>query len=221
MKVMIFTSSYKRPHMLRQCMLNAKNQTYKDFIHAINITHDIDNVQNYHPLINDIYAPGKMGIITTNNDHTHFNNMMAIKQFADFESYDLFIKMDDDDIYKSNYVQNIVDMFTQDPTIDIVSTKIKRQLNGYKVYVGEKLFDNLGANPPGTDYHMPMTFAFNKRAFDAIKNLQHKDKFGHDDMMWRMHWEAHKYKHVAVNNENEIIWHIHGKNVSSSRLLKP
>jgi hypothetical protein len=206
--------------MLRQCILNAKNQSYKKFKHGINITSDPGDVQNYLSLINDIYVPGKMRIIHSTNSHTHFNNMLAIKQFRNYDTYDVFIKMDDDDVYRSAYVENIVDKFNSDPTIDIVSSKISHQLNGHKLYYNPEGYDNLGGNPGESTYHMPMTFAFNKKAFDVIKNLEEKDICGGDDMMWRMHWEAHGLKHVAVDNADEIIWHIHGKNDSTASFLE-
>ena len=220
MKVMVFTSSYNRPHMLRQCILNVKNQTYKDIFHAMNVVSDVDDWQSYLPLINDIYSGRKMHIIHSGNSHTHFNNMLAIRALMDYNEYDVFIKMDDDDIYKSRYVENIVKKFQEDPTIDIVSSQIKHQLNGHRVYRGEELFDNLGGNPGKSTYHMPMTFAFNRRALDVIKDLEQKDVFGHDDMMWRMHWEAHGLKHATVDNTEEVIWHIHGKNVSTSDFIE-
>lgn len=220
MKVLIFTSSYNRPHMLRQCILNVKNQTYKNVFHAMNVVSDVDDWQNYLPLIDDIYSGRKMHIIHSTNSHTHFNNMLAIRALMDYNEYDVFIKMDDDDIYKAPYVENIVKMFQEDPTIDIVSSQIKYQLNGYKVYKGEEPYDNLGGNPGNSDYHMPMTFAFNRRALDVIKDLEQKDVFGHDDMMWRMHWEAHGLKHATVDNTEEVIWHVHGKNVSTSDFIE-
>lgn len=220
MKVMVFTSSYKRPHMLRQCILNSKNQTYKKFKHVINITLPVDDLQNYLPIIDDIYVPGKMHIIHSKNSHTHFNNMTAIKSIQGFNDYDVFIKMDDDDIYKASYVENIVKMFEEDDTIDVVSSQITYLLNGHKLYKGEKPYDSLGGNPGDSDYHMPMTFAFNKKAFNAIKDLRQEDVVGHDDMMWRMHWEAHKLKHATVDNTDEVIWHIHGKNVSTSDFIE-
>ena len=220
MKVLVFTSSYNRPHMLRQCILNAKNQTYKDFKHGINITSDENDVQNYLTVIDDIHVSDKMEIMHSTNSHTHFNNMLAIKQFEDYDTYDVFIKMDDDDVYKSEYVETIVNAFKADPTIDIVSSKIAYQLNGHKMYYSPDGYDSLGGNPGNSTYHMPMTFAFNKKAFNVIKDLQQKDACGHDDLMWRMHWEAHGLKHVAVNNNDNVIWHVHGKNVSTHNFLK-
>lgn len=220
MKVLVFTSSYNRPYMLRQCILNVKNQTYKNIFHVINVTSDPDDWQHYLPLFDDIYSGRKMHILHSTNSHTHFNNMTAIKSIRGFDKYDIYIKMDDDDVYKSGYVENIVKKFQEDPTIDIVSSKIKYQLKEYKMYKGDEPFDNLGGNPGNSDYHMPMTFAFNKRALEAIKDLEQKDVFGHDDMMWRLHWEAHGLKHATVDNTEEVVWHIHGKNVSTASFLK-
>lgn len=220
MKALVFTSSYNRPHMLRQCILNVKNQTYKNIFHVINITSDPSDWQNYLPLFDDIYSSRKMHFIHSTNSHTHFNNMTAIKSIAGFDKYDIYIKMDDDDIYKSGYVENIVNKFQEDSTIDIVSSKIQYQLNGYKMNKGEKLFDNLGGNPSNSNYHMPMTFAFNKKALDAIINLEEKDMYGFDDMIWRIIWKAYELKHAVVDNTEEVIWHIHGKNASTGNFLK-
>lgn len=219
MKVIVFTSSYKRPYMLRSCMLNVKNQTYSGIKHLINITNDINDLQIYLAVIDDVFNPRTMRICHSVNNHTHFNNMTAIKQLKTYEDYDLFIKMDDDDIYKANYVQTIVDAFKADPTIDIVSSKINYQLNGNRLVYNTKGYDNLGGNPGESTYHMPMTFAFNKKAFNIIKDLDYNDMIGYDDMVWRIHWEAHGLKHVAVENDDNIIWHVHGKNTSTAGFL--
>jgi hypothetical protein len=217
MKVIVFTSSYKRPYMLRQCILNAKNQTYKGFFHTINITSDLEDMQNYLPLLEDVYTLEDMNIMHSVNNHTHFNNIKAIKAVNNYESYDLFIKMDDDDIYKADYVKNIVDAFKTHPYVDIVSSEIKYQLNGNNIH--EVNAKDLGGNRD-VDYKMPMTYAFNKKALNAIINLQSKDMYGFDDMTWRIIWKAYELKHVVVDNSQQIVWHIHGKNVSTANFLQ-
>ena len=219
MKVIVFTSSYNRPHMLRQCVLNAKNQTYKKFKHAIHVVSDPYEWGYYLPLFDDIYS-SNMNFTHSTNGAIHFNNMAAIKSIRGFDKYDVYIKMDDDDIYKAQYVENIIKKFQEDPTIDIVSSKIVYQLKGHKLYKGDEPYDNLGGNPGNSDYHMPMTFAFNNKAFKIINNLEEKDVLQHDDMMWRMHWEAHGLKHATVDNSEDIIWHVHGKNNSTASFLE-
>lgn len=198
--------------MLRQCVLSVKNQSVEDITHTINITSE--NPLDALTLINDLVTDY---VILTKNSHTHFNNMAAIKAVDDYEDYDVFIKMDDDDIYKADYVKNIVTFFETHPDVDIVSSEIQFQLNGTDVYLANA--KNLGGNTD-VEYRMPMTFAFNKKALDAIINLEEKDMFGGDDMVWRIIWRAHKLKHAVVDNAEEIIWHIHGKNDSTASFLK-
>jgi len=212
MKVLVFTSSYNRPYMLRQCVLSVKNQSVKDITHAINITSE--NPLDALTLINDLVTDD---VIITKNNHTHFNNMAAIKAVEDYECYDVFIKMDDDDIYKSNYVKNILTFFETHPDVDIVSSEIAFQINGTEVYLANA--KSLGGNTD-VDYKMPMTFAFNKKALDAIINLEEKDMLANDDLTWRMMWRAYGLRHAVVNNAEEIIWHIHGKNDSTASFLK-
>ena len=130
---------------------------------------------------------------------------------------DLFIKMDDDDVYKADYVKNIITFFEKNSDVDIVSSEIKFQLNGTEVYLVNA--KDLGGNVD-VEYRMPMTYAFNKKALNAIINLEKKDMFGCDDMTWRIIWKAYKLKHAIVDNSQEVIWHIHGKNVSTSSFLK-
>jgi hypothetical protein len=44
--------------------------------------------------------------------------------------------------------------------------------------------------------------------------------FGFDDMIWRIIWKAYGLKHATIDNAEEVIWHIHGKNVSTASFLK-
>lgn len=217
MKALIFTCSYNRPYMLRQCMLNAKNQSYQDIIHAVNIVSDGGKDQNFLPLYNDL-LDDKLIVNKGNNNFIHFNNMIAIKSVPDYEQYDVFIKMDDDDIYKKDYVKNIIDVFKSNPDVDIVSTRINHQLNGIQMVSGN--YNNLGGNPNNSLYHMPMTFAFNMRALDTIINIPDQEIGWNDDLLWRYKWEDAGLKHMAVDNRGQIIWHIHGKNISTGSFLR-
>ena len=225
MKVLIFTSSYsKRAYMMRHCILNAMNQSYREFVHSVNITLDDDlKTRDLSVLFDDLLNPNLIVNHSSNQKGwnqnsskcglTHFNNMNAIRFVPNYKDYDIFVKMDDDDIYKKNYIENIVNQFVKYPDTDIVSSKISTQLNGYDLYKGS--YDNLGGNPNKSTYHMPMTFAFNKRALEHCMSLTWNDVNGYDDMMWRTIWEIKGLKHVGINNDDQIIWHIHGKNTST------
>ncbi len=225
LRVLVFTSAYyKRAYMMRQNIFNAMNQTYPYMIHSVNITLDeTSTTRDLSQLYDDLLESNDKLIINYSDNYqhygfSHFNNMRCIQFVPDYESYDLFVKMDDDDIHKSKYVENIVKVFEDNPDVDVVSSKIDFQLNGYDLYQGS--FDNLGGNPNNSTYHMPMTFAFNKKALDCILPLTEQDVCGHDDMMWRVAWEKAGLKHKAVYNNEEIIWNIHGGNASVGDWLK-
>lgn len=211
--------------MSRMCMLNGLQQTYPNMVHIVNITLDKDSVtKDLSPLYEDLLQNNSHRLQVTYSENEgsrftgHFNNMRAIQSVPDLDSYDLFIKNDDDDIYKSDYVKNIVDLFVNNKDVDITSTSIAWQLNGYDLYRKGPARD-LGGNPPNTDYRMPMTFAFNRRALDVIIGLTEADICGFDDKMWRVAWAKEGLRHRPVGNEQEIIWHVHGKNASTSDFL--
>jgi hypothetical protein len=185
-------------------------------MHTVNIVSDGGKDQNFLPLYDDL-LDDKLIVTKGKNNFIHFNNMTAIKIIPDYNEYDVFIKMDDDDVYKKNYVFNIVKFFENNPDVDIVSTKINHQLNGNQVITSENGYDNLGGNPNNSTYHMPMTHAFNKKALECIVNT-HPTNWN-DDFMWRCKWEQNNLKHLAVDNREQVIWHIHGNNISTSSFL--
>lgn len=218
MKVLVFTSSYNRTAMLRGCVQDFLNQSYKDCVYSLNIACDVDKIDNYLPLFDDIIDDSRIHICTTTNRLIHTNHITAIKNVPNWENYDLFIKMDDDDFYKKDYVKNIVELFKRNPHIHITSTKIKCQLNGNMLISNPTLYDNLGGNGP-IEAHMPMTLAFNKHALNLIMEIRDINH-NNDDMLWRRTWEAAGLTHMGVDNADQIVWHIHGKNASTANFLR-
>lgn len=212
LKVLCFTTSYKRHKMLRGTIADIQNQSYSDIFHSVNVTSDSDEITDYSPLYDDI-STEKCKIVYTYNGHQHLNYTNAIKA-VDYNNYDLFVKIDDDDIYKKEYVNTIVDFFKNNPTIDVVSSKIAKQLNGSILRTVNA--NNLGGNPEGCDFKMPPTFAFNKKALDAVLKLN--SIYGYEDHMWRDAWCAN-CNIAEIDNQDNIIWHIHGKNISTSNFL--
>ena len=207
MKVLLFTPSYRRPHMLRQCILNAKNQTYIAFTHSISIKYDdISEIENYEVLFDDI-LDDRFIIGYNKNSSTLTNFMTAMAQCP--ESFDLYIKIDDDDIYKKDYIKTIVDYF-ETHECDVLSSKINYQLNNYFVSKGN--YRNLGGDYPDNNYLMPMTFAFNNKAYQILLTI--KDNNAYEDLQWRDAWTLNGLDDHNVDNSNNIIWHIHGKNIS-------
>lgn len=212
LKVLCFTTSYKRHKMIRGTIADIQNQSYSNIFHSVNITHDAGDVTDYSPLYDDI-STDKCKIIYSQNVHQHPNHISAIKS-VDYNNYDLFVKIDDDDIYKKEYINTIVEYFKNNPTIDVVSSKISKQLNGSILRIVNA--NNLGGNPESCDFKMPPTFAFNKKAADCIVNLT--NIYGFEDHMWRDAWCAN-CNIGEINNQDNIIWNIHGQNISTSNFL--
>lgn len=210
MKVLCFTTSYKRHKMLRGTIADIKNQSYMDITHSINIAIDRGDDTNYSLLYDDLQD---VRIVYNENRHQHYNYLNSIKS-VDYSQFDLFIKIDDDDIYKKEYVKTIVDFFKANPSADVVSSKIFYQLNGS--ILRQVNANNLGGNPELCDFKMPPTFAFNKKGLKYVLELQ--SLYGFEDHMWRDAWCKH-CNVVEINNQDNIIWHIHGQNISTANFL--
>jgi len=223
MKVLIFTSShYKRGGMLRYSLLDVLNQSYKDFTYALSLKLDEVKPNLYSRLVDDLLD--ERIIYTEMINHkvcfSHFNLIDTIKSVPNYRDYDIFIKMDDDDTHKKDYVKNIVEFFESNPDTDIVSSKISTQLNGYSLFKNDSGYETLGRVMEGDNYNMPMTFAFNKKALEAIINLTAEDIGGEwDDMVQRKTWIKAGLVHKTVENKDNIIWNVHGKNASTSDFL--
>jgi cellulose synthase/poly-beta-1,6-N-acetylglucosamine synthase-like glycosyltransferase len=201
--------------MLRECIFGIKNQTYKNLTHSVNIVYDDKNdVKDILKIFDDIDSNNLQINCNKNSHHQHWNYIKSLSQNIDINDYDLFIKIDDDDIYKKDYVNTIVKYFEKNE-VDIVSSKISLQLNGE--YIRNGIFTNLG----GCDhlihkFNMPMTFAFNHKGYEQIINLS--EIYGFEDHMWRDVWDKN-CKVDTIQNDKNIIWHIHGKNISTSDFL--
>lgn len=207
MNVLLFTPSYKRPYMLRQCILNAKNQSYTNFTYSISIMYDDESeIANYDILFDDI-LDDRFIIQYNKNSSTHTNAMTTLLECK--TPYDIYIKIDDDDIYKKDYVKTIVDYF-ETHECDILSSKIGYQLNNYFLSKGN--YQSLGGHFPNNNYMMSNTFAFNYKAYQILLNIE--DSHNYEDIQWRIAWSSGGLKDDNVDNSNNLIWHIHGKNIS-------
>ncbi|MEH7333233.1 glycosyltransferase [Neobacillus drentensis] len=214
MKVLLFTPSYKRPFMLRQCIHDMKNQSYTDFTHSISIKYDEESeVSNYEILFDDILDDRFIIKYKQDSSH-HINALSAITQCP--EPYDIYIKIDDDDIHKKDYVKTIVEYF-ETHQCDILSSEIGYQLNNY--YVSTGTFRSLGGHFPNNSFLMPQTFAFSHKAFQVLPNIVDNGQV--DDLLWRDAWSKNGFKDENVDNSSNIIWHIHGKNATVGNWFRP
>jgi hypothetical protein len=212
-KILCFTPSYKRHKMLRCCIKDIQDQTYKNIHHSINVTYDNKKYENIEKIFDDLNYPN-LTIQYNLNSNQNDNYLNCLKKI-NIDSFDLFVKIDDDEIYKKKYIETIVNFFNKNKNVDIVTSPFKYQLNGNKVIKGK--WNNLGGNPKNTNFNMCSTLAFNRKALDIVKSLKGNEW---EDKLWRNEWTKHKLKHKTIDNTENVIWYIHGKNVSTSSFFK-
>ena len=109
-RILAFTCTKGRPFFIRCCALQIQQQTYP-VDHVIYINHpdaqDRSDPYNYISLLEDI-APqhGTITIRYGRSGTQQFNHLQALA-LAAHDDYDLFLKIDDDDVYRRNYVRNV------------------------------------------------------------------------------------------------------------------
>lgn len=226
-KVLCFTNSYHRPYHLYNtinCILN--NQTYKSFDYAVGIS--IDNTKDeslYSKLLEDFSDDPRLHIFFHPNLDQHDNYLYPIRNMT-YDKYEVFIKIDDDDIYKKNYLKYNLSIYKKQ-NCDIISSIINYQINNNTIYQG--VFDNVGGYwhedlESDTQFGMPFSYVFNKKCLEILLNTTAKElKTIHpfEDPGWRRKWRNIGVKSHVITNADNSIYHIHGKNISSSPWLIP
>lgn len=215
-----FTTSYNRPYELYNTINSVLNQTYKDIKYsvAINIDNKEDEIK-YKSLLNPFLSDKRLSLLFTQNKSQHENYLYPIKN-GKYENYNLFIKLDDDDIYKSDYIESIINIY-KDKQPDVISAKVSTQINGNKIEFGS--FESIGIWQPDvkseTKFGMPFTYAFNKKALSILLKLTTSELSAihpFEDPGWRTKWRDGGIKSYVIDKFNCAVYNIHGKNTSSS-----
>lgn len=220
-KFLLITPTYRRPYMLRSCIMDAMNQDYKNFFHSIVIYQDNTNY-DYTLVYNDLISNCldkdgssniQIGYQTKGNQHDNYIN--TIKQ-AGYTAGDIdyIVKWDDDDIHKADYLSTINSVIDLNPGYNIYSFKLKTQLNNYHLKHGD--YHNLGGFPERAG--MPNTLVFDKLAIKAILSLSAGPGF--EDTAWVNHCNEIGLT-FFLGKTDSLIWHIHGGNISTGDWLEP
>jgi len=215
-RVIAMTSSRDRPLLLRHCIMQMARQSYPTD-HAIYINafkEDVARIRrDYEKILGDLsnlpgvtiaYGPHK----SSQGDHLAHIDAELLQQ------YDLLLKIDDDDIYFSNYVEEVVRDF-QERAWDYSGSSSDGHLNGARL-VPQQL-KSLGLTEEdhelGIPEVMPPTIALSRRAALAI--LEVKDTGAPDDFLWRRHLGKIPGMKMCVRPQSNYIYNIHGGNVST------
>jgi hypothetical protein len=204
MKTLCFTTSYNRPYFIYNTINNILNQSYKIFDYCINIgLNHTDHKSDYEWLLKDFKDDPRLKIVYNINDHQQINYMNSMIPALSTE-YDLFVKVDDDDIYHKNYLEQSLKYFETN-NCDILSFTCKHHINNNKIKDQISSIGNWHMDNHHIKFGMPPTFIFNKKAFDIIKNItveQSKKIHPFEDAAWRQYWRKHNLKSVVIENQD-------------------
>ncbi len=211
--------------MLRHCIMQMQNQSYPtDHVIYVNSPHETtsdyttvgyegivsDLVLNSRSLLKISYGPSKT---------THDNHMVALNLVSLFD-YDLFLKIDDDDIYLRDYVRTVMYDFELRQW-DYSGTVSNGYLNGYRWRPGTRL-SSLGLGEEdhrlGIPDVMPPTTAFSRKAVCALHKL--KSSGGVVDLQWRRHLARTPGIRMAARSDTNFIYNVHGGNISTGSCLE-
>jgi len=225
MKILCFTTSFNRPYHLYHTINSILNQSYKDIMYSVSLNiKDKSQIPEYQDLYSDLNDPRLKININVNRDQ-HTNYLTAMKGFGHTD-FDLFIKIDDDDIYHKNYIKNSIEHFTNPAEkIDILSYYCKHHINNNFI---RGRMDNIGKWGPDGDskiqFGMPPTYIFNKAAYNVIEKItpeQVRQIHMYEDNAWRQYWRKNNLiSKVILPDHNMLTYIIHGNNTSSNKWLE-
>jgi hypothetical protein len=226
LRVLAFTCSRDRPVMLRHAVMQMQRQTYPvDHIVYLNAPLVAGQPQvnrNYETLVRDAAAEAperlKLRIGPTG---THHQNYMAALSAIDLEDYDLFVQVDDDDLYLHAYVESIVRHYQASPW-DYSGSASAGLLRG-AVWEENTHLPSLGLGDEdraaGVPPIIPPTLALSRRAVLALRDMP--DTGDYHDRMWRRYLARHGDMVLAIRPERHFVYHLHGHNASTAPWLGP
>jgi hypothetical protein len=221
-RVLALTSSRDRPLLLRHCIMQMAHQSYPTD-HAIYVNsaaEDVSRVRHdYERILSDLSVMAGVRITYGPYISSHGNYLAHVDANV-FGNYDLFLKIDDDDIYFRNYVEDVVRDF-QERRWDYSGSPSDGYLNGARLIAHQ--LKSLGLTEEdhqlGIPEIMPPTIALSRKA--ALAVLEVADDRVSDDFLWRRHLGRISGMKMSVRPQSNFIYNIHGANVSTRSFFKP
>jgi hypothetical protein len=219
LRVLAFTCSMERPFFLRCCALQMRQQTYP-VDHCIYINHPEAGASsdhyNYISLLMDLVPQqGRLLLRYGRSGTQQFNHMQALR-LADLNQYDLFLKIDDDDVYRQDYVQRVVDDYLAHAW-DFSGGASQGILDGPK-WGRRNRCTHLGMEPEdlriGVAKMMPSSYAFSRKALALIQEVP-GDQTVNEDILWRRLLTANAEIKTCFREKSRMAYHLHGKNFST------
>lgn len=219
--ILCFTTSFNRPYHLYNTVNSVLGQTYSGFDYYINISIDSDDEEvMYKELLHDFNSDSRLNFGFSYNSNQHDNYLKPILKAEKKKQYDLFVKIDDDDIYHKNYLSFMVGSFYQNNP-DILSLSDRFVIDNNKI-VKKKFTDFAGIwngdKNKKIQFGLPPTYIFNRKAFDIIKDIpkDHGKIHPFEDAVWRFYWRENNLNSLIIDSQKSIfLCHRHNNNISN------
>jgi hypothetical protein len=226
-RVLAFTCSRHRPLMLRHCIMQLQRQTYPPD-HAIYVNSPDDEMADctslrYDLLLDDLRAGTTNKIVIGfGGSQSYVENHLRALNLIDIGDYDLFLKIDDDDLYLRRYVEEIVSDF-EAQRWDYSGTATHGLLNGRR-WRAQHVQSDLGLAEIdvklGVIPYMPPTLALSRKAIDVIIAAS-PEHWQLEDVYWRRLLAQRRDLVGVVRTDRNFVYNIHGGNVSTGTWLEP
>jgi hypothetical protein len=226
-RVLAFTCSRHRPLGLRHCIMQLQRQTYPAD-HTIYVNSPDDDTTDctsvrYDPILEDLRAGAANKIVFGyGKSQTYVENHLRALRLIEIGDYDLFLKIDDDDLYLRRYVEDIVSDF-EARRWDYSGTASCGVLNGRR-WRSQRVLSDLGLDAKldlelGVISVMPPTLAFSRNAIAVIIAAPESREM--EDVYWRRLLARRHDLVGVVRTDRNFVYNIHGGNLSSGTWLEP
>jgi hypothetical protein len=219
-RVLAFTPSRGRPLALDHCIKQMQAQTHPvDHYIFLNTPEyaDLENLKALAALLTDENPRPRPPVITVGESARQHANYMSALAPADLDDYDLFLAVDDDDLYGRRYVEHCVADFQADRW-DLSGCHSHGFVDGGR-FTPRVVWKGLGANSRdielGVPDMMPPTYALSRRALDVIMDLS-DDGLNWEDAQWRWAIKSRTDLEVTVRSQTDFVYHRHEGNLSAS-----
>ena len=186
-KVLAFTASSKRPIFLRHCVMQLQQQSYPlDHVVYVNSSDykDHHDEHNYLELLTDITISNENNLkVGYGPSSSHHRNHMAAIRLINWKDYDLFFKIDDDDIYRKNYIKDAVDDYIERQWDfsgemsygHLLNNTLWKKNHHLRQFVSDKNYQQ--------GQFMPPTFTWNLKGMHKIMSIDNIQ--GAEDPVWK------------------------------------
>ena len=222
-RVLAFTCSRDRPVLLRHCILQMKAQTYP-VDHSVYLNGTRDDRALYEDLL------GEHLLLRFGPRRDQHRNYLSAVHAAALDDYDLFCKIDDDDVYRADYIEGVVADFARYGW-DYSGSHSEGWIRGAQ-WLSEAVIPGFDLPSEfdlelGVLYIMPPTAAFSRRAMRCISGLDLTSppaelRLGraYEDVAWgRVIAQAGLA--TRVRDSSRFTYHVHGGNLSTAHALDP